>query len=541
MIKNISRRMILERLGQIGGPAAAYEAMSALNLLPAAATAAPLDLPPATAKGQTVAILGAGVGGLCAAYELDRAGYAVTVLEASSRAGGRSLTLRAGDSYREMGDSPVQTCAFEPGAWLNAGPGRIPHHHTHVLDYCRRLNVVLQPYIFHSRSNYIHSASLGNGGDRVTARRVLYSLQGHVAELLDKCVSSGALAQPLDGTDVKRLHDMLVKYGDLSPVRNGDAPVEWKFRNADGRAGYSTEPGLVAQPGVPLSPMGLDVLLRSDVWDDWAFRDARYAWQATLMEPVGGMDMLWRGFMRQPLRRGTGTVADLVRYNARVNGLQTSASDVTIAFSEGSNPKNTMTVDHCISTIPMPIFAKLQTNLDARVMQAAAALPITPSGKVGWQAERFWETEDNIYGGISWESGGLEQMWYPSQGFLSPKGVLTGVYVRGPNAVSFNAKTVPERLNAARALAERLHPGQSGKLEHGLAIAWERMEHIRQGWADHDDPSFHDLATLLSAPQGRLLQGGDQLTNWAGWQEGAILAAQEAVRTIDRSVRDAAK
>lgn len=540
MPMNLSRRKLLERLGQIGGPAAAYEAMTALNLLPVAASAAPLNLPPDAARGQSVAILGAGVGGLCAAYELDRAGYVVTILESSDRAGGRSLTLRPGDSFREMGEGPTQTCTFDAGAWLNAGPGRIPHHHTHVLDYCRRLNVVLQPYIFNSRSNYIHSANLGNGGDRVAARRVAYSLQGHVAELLDKCVSSGSLAQPLSGIDVKRLHDMLVRFGDLTPLRNSDASVDWRFINAHGRAGYAVEPGLVGEPGVPLSPMGLDVLLRSDVWDDWVFRDGRYPWQATLMEPVGGMDMFWRGFMRQVLRHSTRTVADLIRYNARVTGIETSADRVTVAVSDGGTAR-TMVFDHCISTIPMPIFAGLKTNLDARVMEAAARLPITPAGKVGWQSERFWETEDNIYGGISWESGGLEQIWYPSEGFLSPKGILTGAYVRGPNAVAFNVKTVPDRLQAARDMAERLHPGQSRKLEHGVAIAWERMEHLRQGWADHDDPAFEPVATTLSVPQGRLYQGGDQLTNWAGWQEGAILAAQEAIRAIDRQTRPTAQ
>ena len=147
-----------------------------------------------------------------------------------------------------------------------------------------------------------------------------------------------------------------------------------------------------------------------------------------------------------------------------------------------------------------PIFAGLKTNLNGRVMQAAANLPLVPSGKVGWQAERFWETEDNIYGGISWESGGLEQMCYPSEGFLSRKGILTGVYVRGANAMAFNAKTVQERLQAARELAERPHPGQSKKLEHGVAIAWERMEHLRQGWSDHDHPDWKANATVLSAP-----------------------------------------
>ena len=60
--------------------------------------------------GQTeapqVLVLGAGLAGLAAAYELQRAGFGVTVLEARSRPGGRVRTYRdpfADGLYAEMG------------------------------------------------------------------------------------------------------------------------------------------------------------------------------------------------------------------------------------------------------------------------------------------------------------------------------------------------------------------------------------------------------------------------------------------------------
>jgi monoamine oxidase len=54
----------------------------------------------------SVLVLGAGLGGLAAAYELNRAGFPVTVLEARSRPGGRVTTYRdpfADGLYAEMG------------------------------------------------------------------------------------------------------------------------------------------------------------------------------------------------------------------------------------------------------------------------------------------------------------------------------------------------------------------------------------------------------------------------------------------------------
>src|SRR5262245_13747394 len=123
----VTRRKLLNVAARLGGAAAVYEALTAWNFLrPPAAMAAPLELPAGSGGGRKVAILGAGVAGLCAAYELDRAGYDCVVLEAAKRSGGRSLTLRRGDTFSEAG-GPVQECRFDQGLYLNAGPGRIPH------------------------------------------------------------------------------------------------------------------------------------------------------------------------------------------------------------------------------------------------------------------------------------------------------------------------------------------------------------------------------------------------------------------------------
>lgn len=124
----VTRRSLLAGMAKLGGAGAVYETLAAWEFLKAPpALAASLALPPESGRGKSVAILGAGVSGLCAAYEFDRAGYDCIILEAARRAGGRSLTLRRGDAFKEMG-TDLQVCAFDDGAWLNAGPGRIPFH-----------------------------------------------------------------------------------------------------------------------------------------------------------------------------------------------------------------------------------------------------------------------------------------------------------------------------------------------------------------------------------------------------------------------------
>jgi monoamine oxidase len=528
-------------MAKLGGAGAVYETLAAWEFLkPPPALADGLALPAQSGAGRTVAVLGAGVGGLCAAYELDRAGYDCVILEPQRRAGGRSLTLRPGDTFREMGDSPPQVCAFDEGLWLNAGPGRIPHSHVRVIDYCRKFGVALQPYIFASRANLVHTDTAGEG-TTMPVRRALYDLQGHVAELLDKCAAKPRLDLPVGAADLKKLHEMLVQFGDLTKINRPGKPPTWSYQNESGRAGYESLPGYGDDPGKPLSPLKLEQILRSNVWNSGIFRDAALYWQTSLMEPVGGMDMFVKGFLRQPLTRQAGSIDRLIRYGAKATAIDVSSDRVAVRYEDGGSER-TLIADYCVSTVPMPIFKTMKTNLPAAVMAAAANLPIRAAGKVGWQAERFWEKENNIYGGISWTSDIIDQIWYPSSDYLKPKGVLTGAYLHGKRAERFNALPIAERMRLAREQGEKLHPGAYARsVEHGLAIGWDNMEFARGGWADDGDPAFGANARILAKPQGRFTFAGDQVTFMSGWQEGAILAAWEALKAIDRQTHPTSK
>src|SRR6187551_3496173 len=135
----VSRREVLLRVGEVGGAGAALAAMQMLGLsMPTAASAADFGLPKASGNGRSVVILGAGIAGLVAAYELQQAGYKVTVLEARDRVAGRVWTVRGGDAIEQMGRS-TQHAQFDKGLYFNAGAARIPSTHHCILGYARRL------------------------------------------------------------------------------------------------------------------------------------------------------------------------------------------------------------------------------------------------------------------------------------------------------------------------------------------------------------------------------------------------------------------
>ena len=78
-----------------------------------------------------VLVLGAGMAGLVAAYELTQLGHDVTVLEARARPGGRVHTLRE---------------PFSDGLYAEEGAARIPDNHDLTLKYVKTFELPLEPF-----------------------------------------------------------------------------------------------------------------------------------------------------------------------------------------------------------------------------------------------------------------------------------------------------------------------------------------------------------------------------------------------------------
>jgi len=210
-----TRRDFLTRVGLAGGYGATFTAMQALGLAPGMASAASvIDLPASAGKGVKIVILGGGIAGLVSAYELGKAGFRCTVLEARERPGGRNWTVRNGTTV-EFIDGTKQTAQYvSPDSYFNAGPARLPSIHKTMLGYCKELGVALEVFVNTNRSTLMLSDK-AFGGKPVEQRQVINDTRGHIAELLAKCVNQGALNQELTMEDRDRLLVLLRSFGDL--------------------------------------------------------------------------------------------------------------------------------------------------------------------------------------------------------------------------------------------------------------------------------------------------------------------------------------
>ncbi len=298
MNQGLSRRGFLHMVGAFGGTTAIYQAALGMGLLPAVTHASRPDIAPLTGKRRKkVVILGAGIAGLTAAYELRQRGYDVQIIEASHRAGGRNLTLRGGDLIDECGYP--RTCGFDrdPDLYFNAGPARIPGHHSALLGYCKELGVALAPFINDNRSALVQDDAMFNGRP-IRNREYITDTRGFIAELLAKSLKPEQLSAPFTGADYSQLLEYVRQFGEL----DGRFTYVGSPRAGFARHDY-TGPEALKQP-LPIAE-----LMRSRFMYVMSFGELDDQ-SAMMMEPVGGMDRIVAGFMAK--------VGDCVRLHSQV-------------------------------------------------------------------------------------------------------------------------------------------------------------------------------------------------------------------------------
>jgi monoamine oxidase len=469
----------------------------------------PGDWPADIGTGKSVVILGAGIAGMTAAMEMTRLGYTCTILEARSSAGGRVRTIRSGDIVNETDSS--QTCQFDvdDDLYFNAGPSRIAQHHEFLLGYCRDFGVPLETFTNDNRGAWLHSPS-AFGGQPQVARRLIADTRGGIARLLSTAINQNALDQELTTADKANILSMLRQYGDLDS--NNDYV-------ATHRAGFPGQENVGSrQRGELLSPAQLQQLVTDFFWELRLSFSQGFDQQPTMLQPVGGMDRVARAFEAQ--------VANDIVFQAVVTEVRKTATGTSVTYQDRLGTLTSVDADYCVVTIPAPVLAGIANDISAAHRSEITGFQYSSAVRVAFQSPRFWESEHNIYGGITWTDQDITQIWYPNYGFNRSNGIVIGAYVfDGPSGAMFTGMAPQQRLDTTLLQAANVHPQVSGQASHGVSVAWRKVPFQMGGWGT-SNPS-----ALLSADDN-IFFAGEHLSILQGWQEGAILSAYSAIDGI---------
>ena len=517
----MKRRLFLEMVARSGGAMATLKAMEGLGLAAAPPAAIAGLTPHGGAGGRDVVIIGAGIAGLSVAYELKKAGHRCTVLEARSRVGGRIFTVRRGTAETDI-DGHRQVARFDEGQYYNAGAMRIPQHHAITLDYCRELGVPVEPFLNTNEGAFLHTGAGPLAGQRVRNRAARADMQGYVAELLEKALDTHALDQDLAADDRERLIEFL--------RRDGSLGMGGKYV-ASSRRGYAVQPGAGDTPGRIDAPLALRDLLAANYGRQFG-QDSPLPQQ--MFQVVGGTDTL------------TDTLAARLQGSVHLGVAVTSVRQVDghvrVTYSDARGTPTLLTADYGVLAVPLSVLRGMPVDLSPRMSAAVAAIPYSAAGKIGLQfSRRFWEEDDGIFGGISRTDQEIQQVFYPSTGFLSKKGVLIGYYQMGENARVMGARHPDDRVKVALAQGAVLHTQYQQSFESAYSVAWHKTQHSLGGWAQYSPELRRQHYATLNAPDGSLYLAGEHLSYITGWIAGALGSARLVATSIhERASRDAA-
>jgi monoamine oxidase len=517
--------------------------MRGMGLMDAhAASLEPIQAAPGSGSGVKVIILGGGIAGLVSAYELRALGYDPVVLEARSRPGGRNWTVRGGDKVTFL-DGSSQTCAWDQGHYQNFGPARLPSVHKHMLGYCQKLGVPLQVEVNMTNSSFLQNDN-ANGGKPVVRRQAVNDTRGHVSELLMKSIHQGALDQDLSAADKDRMLSFLRIYGPLDDAG--------KYNGSD-RAGYSRLAGAGNQTGILSDPIDMHTLLDENFWQGMLF-DSSFDMQATMFQPVGGMDRIPYAFAK--------SLGDIVQYDAPVTEIRKTPTGVKVGYKQHGTAQQ-IEAPFCICAMPLTILKTTPNDFSAPYKKVISECTYASAYKIAWESRRFWEQDYNIYGGLEFVNVGCSPIWFPSADMFTPRGVVVSGYTDEYNT-PFGQLPIPQKFDESRKSIERLHPGHGKELEKPMYVTWGKIPYNEGSWIRSYAPGHNTFPGVslhrqsgasthptgqstetnpgyetLIEPDGRIIFAGDHVSHIVAWQEGAAVSALRAVNQLSGMVKQA--
>ena len=474
---------------------------------PGAAPAIPPDLlrtpneglEPRSSDRKRVLIIGAGIAGLVAGFELARRGHNPVILEAQNRVGGRIRTLRD----------------FAPSLYAEAGAMRIPRVHELTLEYCRVFGLQLRPFVMDSPRAPVYLA-----GRRMTFEQL--ERDPHLVPFELAQSERGARFSDLWNEATREVHELFAREGDAAHAILGRLYDRYSIRDFLKERGFSE--GALELYGIMSyreTNMNASVVEHLREVAGGAFED--------MQEIVGGMDRLPNAFYER-LRRN-------VRFGAQVVAVTQDAERVT-AHVRTRSGGYAETGDYCICTLPFGVLRHLDfvPALTRGKYRAIRSLNYNPSTKILLQVRRrFWEGA-GIRGGATPTDLPIRRIVYPSHPpDDDDRGVFLASYTWGQDAARWGALSPEDRITYAVKDVAKIFPDILSEVEGGASHAWYSDPFAAGAFALFEPGQESARQPDIVRPEGRIHFAGEHCSLWHAWIQGALQSGIRAAEAIHRA------
>lgn len=442
-------------------------------------------------KERKVTVIGAGLAGLSAAFDLHRDGWKVTVLEARERVGGRVHSLRC----------------FSDGLVAEGGGEYIEENHARMMSLAKQFNLQLAP------SGSWQSQS----GDWA-------SFDG----------KAGPISDPeIWGTDlVKEIENCWRELSGLS--RFIPQPDQPQASKEAARLDSQSAADWIASLDVhPLAKRYFVTHIRSE----YTAEPERFS----LLDLARNATMYYTKLDRPPSLRVMGgndqitrALADAlpdVRLNTPVASIRLKPDGVTVTCKQADSHL-TLDADFAILAIPLTTARRIDFggSLPSAYKRMVDEVSYGAVTKVMIEyRKRFWN-ERGWNGRLATEAP-IVYTWHATSHFEHERGVITA-YTGGDNARVLSALSDEERIRTAVDEVEWLFPGSSDLIENTATVAWPNEPYTRGSYMALAPGQVTAHWKTLLEPTGRLFFAGEHATPIQGFMEGAVESGQRAARII---------
>ncbi len=449
----------------------------------------------AAANGLSVTIVGAGLAGLTAAYELQARGFTVTLLEAQSRAGGRVKTLRDG---------------FAEGLYADVGAGRIPEIHDLTLHYAKRFDLRLEPF----------APATGVTMAFVDGRRLPLKPGVDLAVALGFSPEEKKLG--LGGMVQKYIFDAVEEVKKAGDPTSPDWPPKTLSRLDE-----VTLPGLFRREGASAGAIKFFTLgsYPDRASSLYMLRLLALGQLQNMFRIAGGNDLLPAAFASR--------LADRIRYGAEVVRMEQTRGRVRVTHT-GRAGRDTVESDYVVCALPFPVLRTVEVvpRFSAGKERAIKELAYAPVVKTTIQCrERYWEREG--LSGFARTDYPCE-IWSLSWNSSGRRGLLQ-TYAEGRVAELVGRLTREEQVANVAGYVDKVFPGLRENCEGALVTDWGNDRWARGAYAAPVPGQMMTLVPHIGAPEGRIFFAGEHVSAWPGWMQGALASAQSVVQMIVRA------